>query len=105
MIALQFDDSFIIALKANNAVARTRFYETYSSLLYGEIKSVFPQVEIANDILISSFTQIWKNLNDYDSKKEKLFTWALKITRKQIRFRKINAVINQLFSCQQPSAN
>ncbi|HUR10809.1 MAG TPA: sigma factor [Flavitalea sp.] len=75
-------------------------YDSYSSLLYGEILQVFPKREIANEILVSSFLKIWNKLEQYDSS-ENLYTWALKITRKEIRMRKINAVLNELFACQQ----
>lgn len=56
-------------------------YDHYSGALYGIIKQIVADVELANDVLQEVFVSIWKKIDSYDESKGRLFTWMLNIAR------------------------
>ena len=56
-------------------------YDNYADNLYGVILQIIGDESMAQDILQASFIKIYKNINKYDPKKSKLFTWLLAICR------------------------
>lgn len=56
-------------------------YDQYSPALYGVILRIVRDEDLAQDLVQDVFVKIWKNLDSYDSKKGRLFTWMLNVAR------------------------
>ncbi len=56
-------------------------YDQYSAALYGVVLKVVHDDELAKDLLQDIFVKIWKNLDNYDPQKGRLFTWLLNVAR------------------------
>lgn len=54
-------------------------YENYADALYGVIKKIISDDDIAQDVLQESFVKIWRYSKKYDATKAKLFTWLYRI--------------------------
>lgn len=57
----------------------TLLYENYADALYGVIKKVIAEDDIAQDVLQETFVKVWKYSKKYDASKAKLFTWLYRI--------------------------
>lgn len=68
-------------LQSKDEKAFNYLYDNYSGALYGVIFKVLNQEELANDLLQEVFVKIWKNIDQYDSSKGRLYTWMLNIAR------------------------
>lgn len=68
-------------LKSKDERAFNYLYDNYSAALYGVIWKVLGIEELANDILQEVFVKIWKNIEQYDNSKGRLYTWMLNIAR------------------------
>jgi RNA polymerase sigma-70 factor (ECF subfamily) len=68
-------------LKEKDQRAYSHLYDSYSGALYGVVIKVLGNREEAVDVLQESFIKIWKNIENYDQNKGRLFTWMLQITR------------------------
>ncbi len=56
-------------------------YERYSAALYSVISRIINDDHLAEDVLQESFVKIWKNVDEYDLNRGRLFTWMLNICR------------------------
>lgn len=77
-----YDERELVALlrqKDNNAF--TYLYDHYAGALYGIIKQIVTDTDLANDVLQEVFVSIWKKIDTYDDSKGRLFTWMLNIAR------------------------
>lgn len=81
------EKELVAALKQCSEDAFRYLYLNYRGALYNHILQVITEVETANDVLQETFVQIWKNIEKYDERKGRLFTWMLRLTR--------NMAINQ----------
>ncbi|MES2480032.1 MAG: RNA polymerase sigma factor [Bacteroidota bacterium] len=77
------ETELIAMLQSKDEKAFNYLYDNYSGALYGVILKVLNQEEIANDLLQEVFVKIWKNIDQYDSSKGRLYTWMLNIARNQ----------------------
>ena len=59
--------------------AITLLYENYSDTLFGVIKKIIKDEDIAQDVLQETFVKIWRYSKKYDASKAKLFTWLYRI--------------------------
>lgn len=75
------EDRLIKSLKHKDEQAFNYLYDNYSAALYGIVIKVIGSVEEANDLLQEIFIKIWRNIDNYDSKKGRLYTWMLQIAR------------------------
>ncbi|HRG39222.1 MAG TPA: sigma-70 family RNA polymerase sigma factor [Bacteroidia bacterium] len=75
------EEELVILLKSKDARAYNLLYDNYSAALFGVISKVVSAEEIAEDILQDVFVKIWKNIENYDASKGRLFTWMLNIAR------------------------
>src|SRR6478672_10809569 len=71
----------ITLLRQKDNGAFSYLYEHYSGALYGIIKQIVADVDLANDVLQEVFVSIWKKIDSYDESKGRLFTWMLNIAR------------------------
>ncbi|CAM4079552.1 MULTISPECIES: RNA polymerase sigma factor [Flavobacterium] len=59
----------------------TLLYDNYSKSLYGVIYNLIKNKEEAEDVLQEVFVKIWNNIDSYNEKKGRLYTWMLNIAR------------------------
>ncbi len=68
-------------LKQRTQMAFSYLYDNYSAALYNVICSILTDKELANDVLQEVFIKIWKQIEQYDPEKGRLFTWMVNISR------------------------
>ena len=56
-------------------------YDTYAASLYSVTLTIIPDPKIAAQALEASFSEMWRNLKNFDAGKMRLFTWMYQITR------------------------
>ncbi len=71
----------VTALKSHSDKAYSYLYLNYRGSLYTIICQIIPDTEIANDVLQEVFVAIWKNIEQYNAEKGRLFTWLLNIAK------------------------
>jgi len=75
------EDELVLLLKQREQSAFSYLYDNYSSALYTFIVSVLQDREFANDVLQEVFVKIWRQIEQYDAEKGRLFTWMINIAR------------------------
>jgi RNA polymerase sigma factor (sigma-70 family) len=75
------EPELILLLKAKDRRAYSYLYDNYGAALYSIVVKVLGEREESLDVLQDAFVKIWKNIEDYDATKGRLFTWMLQITR------------------------
>lgn len=75
------EEELILSLKAHNHQAFATLYDNYSAAMLGVINTIVNNIDDAENLLQDSFVKIWKNINQYDSSKGRLFTWLITICR------------------------
>jgi RNA polymerase sigma factor (sigma-70 family) len=75
------EEELVALLKTNVNAAISYLYDHYSFALMGVIKRYVEDEQLGEDILQEVFLKIYSNLDKYDEKKGRLFTWMLNITR------------------------
>ncbi len=68
-------------IRAKDKAFVALIYDNYSANLYGVVKAILRDDDLAQDVLQDSFVKIWRNAEQYDEKRSKLFTWLLRICR------------------------
>lgn len=68
-------------LQQQDQRAITYLCESYAPALYNIILKTIRQKEPAAEVLQDSFVKICRNIDQYDSKKGRLFTWMARIAR------------------------
>jgi RNA polymerase sigma-70 factor (ECF subfamily) len=80
------EQELVCLLKQKDTNAFVYLYDKYSTSFYGMILNHLNQDEtIAEGILQDVFLKIWKNVEEYDSSKEALFTWMFKIVASSVK--------------------
>lgn len=77
-------------LRRQDRRAISYLYDNYSKALFGIIQRIVNDWELAEEVFHDAFIKIYKNIDSYDEKKARLFTWMLNICR--------NAAIDKLKS-------
>lgn len=75
------ESELVALLKQRTQAAFGYLYDNYSSALYSVIVSVVQDRELANDVLQEVFVKIWRQVDQYNPEKGKLFTWLVNISR------------------------
>ena len=75
------ENELLASLRRKDGEAFTYLYDQYSAALYGVIRQIVAETDIANEVLQESFINIWRRIDTYDENREKLFTWMLQIAR------------------------
>ena len=68
-------------LKQRTQAAFSYLYDNYSGALYNIIFSILQDKELANDVLQEVFIKIWRQIDQYNAEKGRLFTWMVNISR------------------------
>ena len=71
----------VAALQNHDNEAYQYLYVYYRGALFTIINQFINNQETANDILQEVFIAVWKNIDKYDAKKGRLFTWLHTLTR------------------------
>ena len=79
---LKYNEQELVAmLKERTQGAFNYLYDNYSASLYTVIVSVIQNKELANDVLQEVFIKIWRQIDQYNADKGRLFTWMINISR------------------------
>ncbi len=79
---LKYNEQELVAmLKQRTQEAFNYLYDNYSASLYTVIVSVIQDKELANDVLQEVFIKIWRQIDQYNADKGRLFTWMINISR------------------------
>lgn len=61
--------------------ALAQLYDQYSAILFGLIRSIVNNKEIAEDLLQEIFLLIWDRADNFDASKGSVYTWLITLTR------------------------
>ncbi len=75
------DETIIELLRSRNAEGVSLLYDKYSGALFGVILRVVHSKEVAEEVLQDTFTKAWRNIDNYDMGKGRLYTWLINIAR------------------------
>ncbi len=75
------EEELVLLLKQQSRDAFNYLYKNYSGVLYGVINKVVFDEETANDVLQEAFVKIWNNIDQYDNRKGRIYTWMINIAR------------------------
>ena len=75
------ESELTMLLKQRDQSAFAYLYDNYSGALNSVILPIVKEEESACDILQEVFVRIWKQIDNYDETKGRLFTWMLNIAR------------------------
>ncbi len=75
------EESLVSLLKQRDMPAFEYLYEHYSAALYTVILNIVVEKEAGNDVLQEVFVKAWRQIDQYDGQKGRLFTWLLNIAR------------------------
>ncbi|NQY06810.1 MAG: RNA polymerase sigma factor [Flavobacteriaceae bacterium] len=75
-------------LQAKEERALSKIYDLYSGAVFGVIKKMCHDDDLAKDLLQETFIKVWEKSYLYDPNKGKFFTWLYRIAR--------NTVLNSL---------
>lgn len=79
---LKYNEAELVdMLKQRTQAAFNYLYDNYSASLYTVIVSMLQDRELANDVLQEVFIKIWRQIEQYNADKGRLFTWMLNISR------------------------
>ncbi len=82
MQELKYNEAELVGmLKQRTQSAFNYLYDNYSASLYTVILSILQDKELANDTLQEVFIKIWRQIEQYNPEKGKLFTWMVNISR------------------------
>lgn len=68
-------------LHQKNRAAFDLLYNQYKGALYGSIKRIVKNEDVAEEVLQDAFLKIWNKIDTYDREKGRLFTWMLNVCR------------------------
>lgn len=75
------EEELIALLKQGGRAGYDSLYKNYSATLYGIVLRILPNEDQAKDALQDTFIKIWKNINQYDPTKGRLYTWMANLAR------------------------
>lgn len=75
------EDRLVYLLKNKDKSAISYLYDNYAHALNGVIYRIVGDEDISSEVLQDAFVKIWSNIQSYDPKKGRLFTWMLNISR------------------------
>jgi RNA polymerase sigma factor (sigma-70 family) len=80
--ALSYTENELVQLlKQRTQTSFNYLYDNYSGALYNVVLSILQDKELSNDVLQEVFIKIWRQIDQYDPEKGRLFTWLVNISR------------------------
>ncbi len=74
-------DDLLLLIRKKDPRAFTFMYDMYAKSLFAVISNLIREREEAEDVLQETFVKIWKNIDTYNDKKGRFYTWILNIAR------------------------
>ena len=74
-------EELLVLIYKKDDKAFTLLYDMYSRSLFSVIHVMLKNREEAEDVLQDVFIKIWKNIDSYQEKKGRFYTWILNIAR------------------------
>jgi len=74
----------------------TYLYDQYGGALYGVAIRIVGSDVFAEEVLQDAFVKIWKNVDQYDEGKGRLFTWMMRIVRNEAIDKRRSAEVNRM---------
>lgn len=78
---MDLDKEIINRVRLRDKQAFSQVYDRYAPALYGVIKRMITDDHQAQDVLQEVFVKVWRNIDKWDPKRAKLFTWMYAIAR------------------------
>lgn len=75
------EQELVELLRQRTQAAFSYLYDHYAATLNGVIVGVIQDNEVAGDVLQDVFVKIWRQIDQYDASKGRLFTWMYNIAR------------------------
>lgn len=75
------DEELVHKIKNGEKDGISSLYDRYSRLLLGVIMRITGDKETAEDVLQDVIVKVWDNINQYDEKKSKFYTWLMNVGR------------------------
>jgi RNA polymerase sigma-70 factor, ECF subfamily len=75
------DETLIELMHRRDPKCVSLLYDAYSRALYGIILHIVQNRELAEEVLQDTFTKAWRNIDRYDTRKGRLYTWLVNIAR------------------------
>lgn len=73
------ETELVFAVKQKDERAFSFLYDSYASALKGVVFAMIKDDALAEDIIQEAFVKIWNNIESYDDKKGRLYTWMRRI--------------------------
>jgi DNA-directed RNA polymerase specialized sigma24 family protein len=80
-IGSEDDLRLAVAIKQGNQQSLAVLYDKYAPALAGIINRIINKEKQAEDILTSTFLQVWKQIATFNPSNSSLFSWLIKIAR------------------------
>ncbi|WP_397361986.1 RNA polymerase sigma factor [Olleya sp. R77988] len=78
-MGFSIEKHIVTHLKNGDTQAINLLYENYADALFGVIKKVISDDDLAQDVLQETLIKVWKKGKSYNPDKAKLFTWLYRI--------------------------
>lgn len=78
---LYTEQELVNRLRERTQSAFSYLYDSYASALNGVIVNIIRDHDMAGDVLQEVFVKIWRQIENYDVSKGRLFTWMFNIAR------------------------
>lgn len=75
------ESELITLIRARRREGFDLLYENYSAVIFGVICRIVTDTTIAEDLMQDVFVRIWRNIDQYEEGKGRLYTWMINITR------------------------
>ncbi|GAC1423673.1 MAG: hypothetical protein NVS1B13_15530 [Flavisolibacter sp.] len=85
MYTIKNEDELIQKLKNQDKNALIGIYDLYSGAIYGFLLKSIKNEAKAGEVLNKIFLNLFREIKNYDPKKERFFTWLLHLTQSQVR--------------------
>jgi RNA polymerase sigma-70 factor (ECF subfamily) len=92
------EQELVKSLKSKKLSAFDTFYNQYAPAFYGDVRRMLYRQKDSDEALAQAFVSMWNAIHEYDSSKERLFTWSLKVVRKETSKKKVEMALEELFS-------
>ena len=77
------EQELLEGLRQHDQQSYSYLYDNYSSALFTVIFNIVSMQELAEEVLQEVFLKIWQNIDSYDVRKGRLYTWMINIARNQ----------------------
>ena len=90
----------IESIKKQDLDGYSLLFDTYAPVFYRcAVKELYSR-DLSETVLQNTFCTIWKEAGKLDPSKDHLLPWSMRILRKEIRKKKIEQALRNIFACQ-----